>query len=75
MSEQSKDELISAQKEVIGILFEIVKRLQENNDLDNEYFNIIESKKHENNSRLDKIIKEREENGKIVTKLLKKLEI
>jgi len=75
MSEQSKDELISAQKEVIGVLFEIVKRLQVNNDLDNEYFHIIESKKHENNSRLDKIIKEREENGKIVTKLLKKLEL
>jgi len=26
MSERSKDELIKAQKEVIGILFEIIKR-------------------------------------------------
>ena len=41
MSETSKDELIEAQKQVIGILFEIIKRLQENNDLDEEYFQII----------------------------------
>ena len=27
MSERSKDELIDAQKQVIGILFEVVKRL------------------------------------------------
>ncbi len=33
-SERSKDELIKAQNEVIGILFEIIKRLQTNNDLD-----------------------------------------
>ena len=32
MSERSKDELIDAQKQVIGILFEVIKRLQENND-------------------------------------------
>ena len=31
MSERSKDELIDAQKQVIGILFEVVKRLQANN--------------------------------------------
>ena len=41
MSESSKDELIEAQKQVIGILFEVVKRLQANNDLDDEYFQII----------------------------------
>ena len=41
MSETSKDELIEAQKQVIGILFEVVKRLQSNNDLDEEYFQII----------------------------------
>jgi len=29
MSETSKDELIEAQKQIIGILFEIIKRLQE----------------------------------------------
>jgi len=45
MSEKSKDELIEAQKEVIGILFEIIKRLQTNSDLDEEYFQIIANEK------------------------------
>ena len=77
MSEQSKDELIVAQKEVIGILFEIVKRYQTNNELDEEYFQLISSvsKKDLNKKRLDEILKERDENGKIVARLLEKLEI
>jgi len=77
MSEQSKDELIKAQNEVIGVLFEIVKRLQANSDLDEEYFQILsnEKKRSVNKTRLEKIIKERNENGKVVTRLLKKLEI
>lgn len=77
MSERSKDELIEAQKEVIGILFEIIKRLQANNELDEEYFQLISNVKERdiNQKRLDKILKEREENGKIVTRLLEKLEI
>lgn len=77
MSEQSKDELIKAQNEVIGILFEIIKRLQANSDLDEEYFQIVSNEKKisSNKSRLEKILKERNENGKVVTKLLKKLEI
>ena len=41
MSEAEKDELIDAQKQVIGILFEVIKRLQTNNNLDEEYFEII----------------------------------
>ena len=41
MSERTKDELIDTQKQVIGILFEIIKRLQENNKLDEEYFQLI----------------------------------
>ena len=77
MSERSKDELIKAQKEVIGILFEIIKRLQANNELDEEYFRLISNVKARdiNQKRLDEILKEREENGKIVTRLLEKLEI
>ncbi|MGI0064311.1 MAG: hydrolase [Nitrosopumilaceae archaeon] len=77
MSERSKDELIEAQKEVIGILFEIIKRLQANNELDEEYFNLISNVQERdiNQKRLDQILKEREENGKIVTRLLEKLEI
>ena len=77
MSEQNKDELIKAQNEVIGILFEIIKRLQANSDLDEEYFQIVsdEKKLSKKKSRLEKIMKERNENGKVVTRLLKKLEI
>ncbi len=75
MSERSKDELLEAQKEVIGILFEIIKRYQANNELDEEYFQLVadENKKSANKKRLDKILSERSENGKIVTRLLEKL--
>jgi len=73
MSERSKDELIEAQKQVIGILFEVVKRLQANNDLDEEYFQIIE-KDSKNETRLKKILNERTENSKIVGRLLEQLE-
>ncbi len=77
MSEQNKDELVKAQNEVIGILFEIVKRLQDNNQLDEEYIQIISTseKNKINQKRLDEILKERTENAKIVTRLLEKLEV
>lgn len=77
MSERNKDELIAAQNEVIGILFEIIKRLQANNDLDEEYFQIIANndKRSVNKDRLDEILNKRTANAKIVTKLLKKLEV
>jgi len=73
MSERSKDELIDAQKQVIGILFEVVKRLQANNDLDDEYFQII-GKDNKNETRIKEIINERTENSKIVGRLLEQLE-
>ncbi len=73
MSEKSKDELIDAQKQVIGILFEVIKRLQANNDLDEEYFQIIE-KDGKNETRLKEILNERTENSKIVGRLLEQLE-
>ncbi|MEE8181624.1 MAG: hydrolase [Nitrosopumilaceae archaeon] len=73
MSERSKDELIDAQKEVIGILFEVIKRLQANNDLDEEYFQIIK-KDNKNEPRLKEILNERTENSKIVGRLLEQLE-
>ncbi len=76
ISEKNKDELIQAQNQVIGILFEIIKRLQSNNDLDEEYFQIIESKKSATKKkRLEKILNERKVNTKIVNRLLKQLEI
>ena len=74
MSENEKDELIEAQKQVIGILFEVVKRLQANNDLDEEYFQII-SNSEKNETRINEIQKERNENAKIVGRLLEQLEI
>ncbi len=73
MPERSKDELIDAQKQIIGILFEVIKRLQANNDLDEEYFQIIE-KDSKNETRLKEILNEREENSKIVGRLLEQLE-
>ncbi len=73
MSERSKDELIDAQKQVIGILFEVIKRLQANNDLDEEYFQIVE-KDNKNKTRLKEILNERTENSKIVGRLLEQLE-
>ncbi|MGI0056019.1 MAG: hydrolase [Nitrosarchaeum sp.] len=75
MSEKSKDELIEAQKQVIGILFEVIKRLQANNDLDEEYFQIISSGDKTKNQRLPKIRDERKENALIVGRLLEQLEI
>ena len=74
MSERSKDELIDAQKQIIGILFEVIKRLQENNDLDEEYFHIV-AQENKNETRLEEILNERTENAKIVGRLLEQLEI
>ncbi len=76
MSETSKNELIEAQKQVIGILFEVIKRLQANNDLDEEYFQIVsnDKKTKQNEERLENILKEKNENAKIVGRLLKKFD-
>ena len=73
---ENNDELIRAQNELIGILFEIIKRLQSNNELDEEYFQIIkkDSRSDDDNSRLNDITNEREENAKIVSRLLEKIE-
>ena len=74
MSEEEKDQLIDAQKQVIGILFEVIKRLQTNNDLDEEYFKIM-ADDVKNEKRVQEILDEREENSKIVGRLLEQLEI
>ena len=73
---ENNDGLIKAQNELIGILFEIIKRLQSNNDLDIEYFQIIskKSRSESEDSRLNKITKERENNAVIVSRLLKQIE-
>ncbi len=77
MSDTDKDELIKMQKQVIGILFEVIKRLQANNDLNDEYFQIVSSEKktNEKKKRLNDIIRERTENAKIAGRLLDQLQI
>lgn len=76
MTVSEKDELIRAQNELIGILFEIIKRLQSNNTLDEEYFQLVsvEQKSDTSKKRLDEILSQRSENSRIVAKLLEKLE-
>ena len=73
---ENQDELIKAQNELIGVLFEIIKRLQSNNDLDTEYFEIIgkDSRTKNENLRLNEITKERKDNAEIVSRLLKQIE-
>ena len=74
MSEE-KDELIKAQNEVIGVLFEIIKRFQANNDLTDEYLKLsIKEKVEPDEKQLERITKERDENAKIISRLLEKLE-
>ena len=72
---EDKDELIKAQNEVIGILFEVIKKLQENIDLQEEGVQLIIKSKddylEENKVRLDKITKERNSNSDIISRLLK----
>ena len=75
---EDKDELIKEQNEVIGILFEVIKKLQENIDLQEEGVELIIKSKddnlEENKVRLDKITKERNSNSDIISRLLKKLD-
>tara|TARA_B110000263_G_C15046113_1_gene390817 strand:- start:407 stop:652 length:246 start_codon:yes stop_codon:yes gene_type:complete len=76
---EDKDGLIKAQNEVIGILFEIVKRLQTNIDLQEEGVQIIikskdESNLEDNKKRLNEITEYRNQNSEVISKLLKKLD-
>ena len=75
---EEKDELIKAQNEVIGILFEVIKKLQANIDLQDEGVNLIIKSKDdnldENRIRLEQITEERNSNSEIVSRLLKKLD-
>ena len=75
---ENKDDLIKAQNEVIGILFEVVKRMQTNIDLQDEGVVIIIKSNEEdlesNKKRLDEISKKRNENSEVISRLLKKLD-
>ena len=71
-----KDHLIETQKQVIGMLFEIVKRFQRNSDLDQEYFQIIVSGRSKDSAgRLTEIKKERGDNAQIIGRLLEQLDV
>ena len=73
-----KDGLIKAQNEVIGILFEVIKNLQKNIDLQDEGVHLIIKSKddslEDNRIRLDEITEERNKNSEIVGRLLKKID-
>jgi hypothetical protein len=68
-----KDDLINAQKQVIGILFEVVKRQQTNIDLDQEFYQLAIS--NADSPRIKEISQERKANSEIIGRLLKQLEI
>ncbi len=72
---EDKDALIEAQKQVIGILFNVVKCLQDNNELDEEYLGLVSSgEAAKGDERLLDILHRRRENSEKVAALLKKLE-
>lgn len=67
-----KDAVILAQSQVIGILMEVIKKLNENADLEDEYFAIATSGKE--SPRLNEILKKRQANSEIVSRLLTSLD-
>ena len=77
MSADNKD-LVNAQNEVIGILFEVIKKLQKNIDLQDEGVQLIIKSKDdnldENRTRLNEITAERNKNSEVISRLLKKLD-
>ena len=77
MSEDNND-LVTAQNEVIGILFEVIKKLQKNIDLQDEGVQLIIKSKDdnldENRTRLNEITAERNKNSEVISRLLKKLD-
>lgn len=70
-----RDEMIEAQRTVIGMLFEVVKRLQANSDLDGEYMRIAASgRAADMEGRLAEIAAERRGNSEVAARLLRQLE-
>ena len=68
-------ETIEAQRTVIGILFEVVRRLQANADLDGEYMGIVASgRAADRKGRLGEIADERRDNSEAAARLLRQLE-
>ena len=70
-----KDEVIEAQRQVIGILFELVKRLQQNQDLDQEYLRIVVGgRSGAEADKLERIKSDRAENSLVIGRLLERLD-
>ena len=69
-------ELIEAQNQLIGILFEIIKRLQANSNLDDEYFSLVSKgvRTEQDKTRLDEILKEKTDNTNVTNRLLQQLD-
>ena len=70
---KDKDELIEAQKQVIGILFEIIRRFQANSDLDQQYLKMILDKDADT-IKLDAILDQRKINADTIKRLLEMLD-
>lgn len=64
--------MILAQSQVIGILMEVIKKLNENAVLEDEYFAIAESGKE--SPRLSEILEKRRANSEMVSRLLNSLD-
>ena len=67
-----KDELIQAQNQVIGILFEVVRRMSENSTLDEEYVTLALS--GGSADRMGEIRDARQQNADVISRLLRQLE-
>ena len=72
MSEADKDETILAQSRVIGILFEIIERMNENSVLDEEYLTLALS--GGDGERMEEIRSARRQNAEEISRLLSRLE-
>ena len=64
-------ELAAAQAQVIGLLLEVVKRMQANSDLDSEYLQLATGRRDE--GRMKSIESERESNAEAIKAILSEL--
>ena len=68
-----KDELIDAQRQVIGILFEVLKRMQENSGLDAQCLDMLASG-NADRAEIESIARRRDANAEVIGRLLNQLE-
>ena len=68
----NSEDIIATQNQLIGILFEIIKRMNQNSMLDEEYVALALSGGNE--SRMSDIKNERQQNTEAISTLLQQLE-